>query len=212
MKREEKNLQSRLKIVEGALAEFGEKSYVEASLNNICSTNGISKGIIYHYFKDKDELYLVCVQKCFDALTADLSNLELPEGNDIETTMQCYFDARLSFFGQHPLLFNIFRDAVAVPPLHLREAIGEIKSRFDAFNIEILTKLLEQAKLRKNINIEEAVSNFCHFQDYFNFQYHKVYKNCLRDEPLPKHHEESCKRFLDILLYGMVERETEDEA
>ena len=62
MKREEKNLQSRQRILEGALKEFSAKSYAEASLNNICNDNDISKGIIYHYFKDKDQLYLLCAR------------------------------------------------------------------------------------------------------------------------------------------------------
>lgn len=72
MKRKEKNLQSRQRILEGALKEFSAKSYGEASLNNICNDNGMSKGIIYYYFKDKDELYLLCVKECFDALTSYL--------------------------------------------------------------------------------------------------------------------------------------------
>ena len=38
-----------------AIKEFGRYSFAEASLNNICKEGNISKGIIYHYFKDKDE-------------------------------------------------------------------------------------------------------------------------------------------------------------
>ena len=37
-------------------------------MNNICKNAAISKGIIYHYFKDKDELYLACIQECYRAL------------------------------------------------------------------------------------------------------------------------------------------------
>ena len=206
MKREQKNLLSRQKIVDSALAEFGKKSYAESSLNNICTANGISKGIIYHYFKDKDELYLICIQECFNALMAYLSDLEFPQNGDTLKTLQCYFDARLSFFGSKPLLFKIFCDAIEIPPFHLKEAIAEIKKDFDVFNMMVLTKLLEQAKLRRNINIEDAVSNFCRFQDYFNFRYQKEFESSLKDKSLPKRHEENCQRFLDILLYGMIEK------
>lgn len=206
MRREEKNLQSRLRIMEGALAEFGEKSYSEASLNNICAANGISKGIIYHYFKDKDELYLVCVQKCFDALAENLTGIELPVNQDIKSTLKCYFEARLHFFSSNPLLFNIYCDAVAGQPQHLKEAITNIKRRFDTFNTEKLTQLLEHVKLRESISVEDAVSRYCYFQEYFNFQYQKVLRDGLSDSKQPKHHEESCEQLLDILLYGMVER------
>lgn len=207
MNRNEKNLKSRQKIIAGAQAEFGEKSYSEASLNNICTANGISKGIIYHYFKDKDELYLVCVQECFDALTIELSILEFSEGHHLEQTLQSYFDARLSFFSRFPYFFKIFCDAVAVPPVHLREAIADIKKEFDAFNIEILTRLLEQVKLRNTISIEEAVSYIYQFQNFFNFQYQKEFECGINIGALSKQHEESCKRFLDIILHGMIARD-----
>ena len=61
MKREEKNQQTKRRIMESALKEFAEQGYGASSVNNICSCEGVSKGIIYHYFQTKDELYLVCV-------------------------------------------------------------------------------------------------------------------------------------------------------
>ncbi|MFR6100649.1 MAG: TetR/AcrR family transcriptional regulator, partial [Longibaculum sp.] len=61
MKREEMTKVMRMKIIESALQEFNDKSYEKASMNHICQIGNISKGIIYHYFKDKDELYLECV-------------------------------------------------------------------------------------------------------------------------------------------------------
>ena len=56
MKREEKNQQTRRRIMDSALAEFAEKGYGGSSVNTICAAQGISKGIVYHYFENKDEL------------------------------------------------------------------------------------------------------------------------------------------------------------
>lgn len=53
MKREEKNLQTRRRIMDSALNEFSKQGYGASSINTICSAQGISKGIIYHYFKIK---------------------------------------------------------------------------------------------------------------------------------------------------------------
>lgn len=72
MKREEKNALSRQRILNAAMEEFSGKGYEGASLNTICSEKGISKGIIYHYFKDKNKLYLLCVEECFREVTAYL--------------------------------------------------------------------------------------------------------------------------------------------
>ena len=87
MKREEKNQISRQRILESAAKEFAEKGYGLSSINVICAEGDISKGILYHYFKDKDELYLTCVQACFDGLTAALK-AALPDSvGDIQSRM-----------------------------------------------------------------------------------------------------------------------------
>ena len=72
MKQEEKSALARRRILDAAMREFAHKGYEGASLNTVCAENGISKGIIYHHFRDKSELYLLCVEECFDALTASL--------------------------------------------------------------------------------------------------------------------------------------------
>ncbi len=42
--------------------------YDAVSLNAICGKYQIAKGLIYHNFKNKDELYLYCVKKSFEKL------------------------------------------------------------------------------------------------------------------------------------------------
>ena len=86
-----------------SMKEFSEKGYEGASLNNVCLAEGISKGIIYHHFKDKNELYLLCVQKCFDELTLYLKKAAEKMTGSAEEQLQSYFRARLGFFAENPL-------------------------------------------------------------------------------------------------------------
>jgi len=44
-----------------ALKFFVENDYDRASLNNIAEAMGVTKGAIYHYFKNKDELFEECI-------------------------------------------------------------------------------------------------------------------------------------------------------
>lgn len=202
MKRDEKNIQTRQKIIDGALREFSEKSYGEGSLNTICSAENISKGIIYHYFKDKDELYLTCVQDCFDALTDYLDGVVVTKNVPIEQGLANYFDARITFFAQHPIYLGIFCSAVMNPPSHLLCALGEVTAKFDSQAIFILTQLLETVKLCPGITMQEVVDVFREYQDFVNarFQMKSFGESTLKE------HEARCRRSLQILLYGVVER------
>ncbi|MEG2929879.1 MAG: TetR/AcrR family transcriptional regulator [Oscillospiraceae bacterium] len=203
MKRDEKNLLSRRKILDSAFQEFGQQGYGLSSINNICTEGDISKGIIYHYFKDKDELYLVCIRELFDSLTEHLrKELSHVDGTN-EVRLEGYFEARLRFFHKNPLYHKLFCDVIVAPPAHLAQAISEIKADFDALNISVLTELLQSAKLRSDVTIQSAVETFRLYQDFANARYQM--------EPDGAHdldkHEKICKRSLSILLYGVIERD-----
>lgn len=203
MKREEKNLQSRQKIMDAALKEFGEKSYAEASLNTVCKEGDISKGIIYHYFKDKDELFLACVKECFDALTAHLREQIALDGGEPKEVLRQYFDARIRFFDCNPIYLKLFCSAAIMPPSHLEAAILEIRRDFDALNVSMLTTILKKVSLRSDITVEEVVDEFKLYQDFVNAQYQM---QTIHQVDI-KEHEKRCSRTLEILLYGVVTRE-----
>lgn len=202
MKREEKNQQTRRRILESALAEFSEQGYGASSVNTISNGEGLSKGIIYHYFPTKDDLYLACVEECFQMLTGHLQSHTNMVGQTAEERLEQYFRVRLDFFEQNPQYQRIFCDAVIMPPAHLEASIQEKKAPFDRFNIDSLNRMLEPVSLRSDLSREDVVDTFRQYQDYINARYQMTgsEKIDIRD------HEESCRRALRILLYGVVER------
>lgn len=202
MKREEKNQQTRRRILESALAEFAEQGYGASSVNTISNGNGLSKGIIYHYFPTKDDLYLACVEECFQMLTGHLQSHTNMEGQTAEERLEQYFRVILDFFEQNPQYQRIFCDAVIMPPAHLETSIQERKAPFDRFNIDSLNRMLEPVSLRSDLSREDVVDTFRQYQDYINARYQMTG----REQINIRDHEESCRRALRILLYGVVER------
>lgn len=205
MKREEKNKIVIRKILDSALQEFGSNGYGLSSINNICTNGGISKGVLYHHFQDKDELYIACVKECFDHLTTYLREHISETGKSPEEKLGIYFDARLVFFEQNPLHQKLFCSAVILPPPQLAAAIKSAKADFDSFNIAFLTQILEQFQLRPDVNINEAVELFRSYQDFVNAQVQMEPIN----ETTIKKQEQMRRRAVQTLLYGVVERKGE---
>lgn len=206
MNREEKNILRRQQIIHSAIAEFGMNSYVEASLNAICRNGNISKGIIYHYFKDKDDLYLVCVTECFNSLVSFL-NSEKIAFNNVEQAIEKYLDLRHQFFKAHPDFSNIFTNALLQPPKHLIEQIKEIKAELDNFNIHFCEQLLEHVNLKRDVCREEAIEYFLIFQESFNYYFqNKAYGDFRK---LFDEHELKLRKLLKIMFYGIAKEETE---
>lgn len=199
MNREEKNQQTLRKILDGALAEFSGQGYGGSSINRLCAAQDISKGIVYHYFDTKDALFLACVEECFRQLTDFIRVRMDPARGSAEARLECYFNARWTFFREHPVYQRIFCEAVMTPPAHL---IGEIRRRrqdFDDLNTEILEELLSSVPLRPDITKEEAADTFRQFQDFVNARCHTAETDFAA-------RERSCRRTLNVLLYGVMER------
>lgn len=101
MKKEEKTQLTRERILQAAIKEFGANGYTGASINTICET-GISKGLLYHNFKNKDAVYLACIRVCFEKMTEYLGK------QDIGSDLQSYMNARFRFFREYENEARIF--------------------------------------------------------------------------------------------------------
>lgn len=113
MRQLEKTKNTYNKILSSAITEFGEKGYDNTSLNVICSKYNISKGLIYHNFKNKDELYLHSVEKCINKLVDYLKQEDYSANNPWEN-MKKLLRLRREFFDQ----FQNYRNVFLVPFYH----------------------------------------------------------------------------------------------
>ena len=180
----------------GAVAEFAQRGYAAGSINTICASEGISKGIIYHYFETKDELYLACVEECFLKLTEFLQGRLTGEGSPQER-LESYFSARAAFFHDKPMYQSIFCEAVVSPPANLAAEIDGRKRPFDELNIRVLESLLENMPLRDGVSVPEVVELFRQYQDFINAT-SRTQDFAQRDE--------RCKKALDLILYGVIRK------
>lgn len=203
MRKEEKTRRTYERIMSAAIAEFGVKSYDSASLTTLCNENQISKGLIYHNFKNKDELYLKCVEECFEKMTEYLKNSEY-KAESIQESLHNLFQARQQFFKENPYYCNIFFNTVLQPPKHLYSRIHVLRQKYDDFNINCFRELLQQIHLRDGITIDAAMEYFMVFLEMFNGYFQS--KSCETEDihALIEDHEVNLSKILDIMLYGVA--------
>lgn len=208
MKQVEKTKQTYDKILHAAIIEFGNKNYESASLNVVCSKNNISKGLIYHNFKNKEELYLCCAKECFSKLSAYLKHGDYSEDNAF-SNLTTLFELRQEFFHKNPSYKKMFFQVIFMPPKNLLTQIKNIKKEFDNFHVEIFKKLLNHINLRDNIDESMAIEYFLFYQEMFN----RYFQNkALGDEEflqLIEDHESRLLNMLNIMLYGIAKQNTE---
>lgn len=203
MKQEERTKRTYQRILSAAIAEFGSKSYESASVNSICSDYHIAKGLIYHNFENKDQLYLRCVKACFDELTAYLESASYPP-DDVAGSLRLLLARRQTFFTDHPPYKALFFQTLFQPPLHLANEIRALRRAFDAFHAARYQELLDHIVLRDGITAQAAIAYFFIFQEMFNGYYQTQAADGTDLTLLIENHESKLPALLDLMLYGVA--------
>lgn len=202
MKQEERTRLTQRKIINAAMHEFSEKSFAEASINTICGQDGISKGIVYHHFKDKDNLYLACARECFGAFESYLKDNLILNEQDPGSRLVQYFSIRQRFFELNPYYRGFFNQIMTVTPNHLRDEINELRVSLRQYNVIVLAEILGESTLRKDITFDEASEILLFLQGAL------VSSNSMREAASigPNATESLALRWVDILLHGILEK------
>lgn len=202
MKRTERTALTVLKIQEAALEEFGVNGYAGGTINNICK-RGINKGLIYHNFKDKDELYLACLKNSCEKL---ISLIEKSGG--ISDQLQ-YMKSRMHFFTEYPNEAHIFFEAILQPNEKLRDRIKLILEPFEEINEKIYRRVVSGITLRDGITEEDAIDYFRQMQRMFNGYFSSsAYRYTMLDDQI-REHEINLAKLLDFMLYGIAKGGTQ---
>lgn len=201
MKREEQKQQSKLKIINAALEEFGQNDYFTASTNNICKNNGISKGLLFHYFTTKDEIFMECVKKCFDELSLYIEEHIHTSGGTIEELLGRYMECRMEFFKEYPYYKKIFHTVVFNTPIHLAGEVEQSRKRLNEVNELFLSKVLENVELKDGINQAEVIRVII---DFGNFLLSKHRPKDNLEENFMKELIEEFIQMMKMLFYGII--------
>ena len=200
MTQEEKTKKTREKLINSAIIMFGEKGYDGFSINEFCRTYNIFKGILYHNFSGKDDLYLEGAKKCYSEFT------EFMENSGKISDIKQYTKIRMNFFIKHQTYEKFFFEVLLRPPLNLLEKIRIIQQKQIEFNKQIFRNLISNTSLREKITVEDALDYFDIMQEVFNRKFIKFSKNAENLDTLSKYHEEKIETFIDYLLYGIIEK------
>src|SRR6202034_4206318 len=101
------------RILDAAAHLFAERHYHQVRVEDVAAKAGVSKGAVYLYFKDKDDLYLALIlhgmQGLLDGVRKRLQGLQSPEEKLLP-----YVNEVFDYFAKAPhLLELILRAAVS---------------------------------------------------------------------------------------------------
>lgn len=143
-------------IWEACLEEFSEKGYDRASTNSIAERAGVSKGLLFHYFKNKQQLYRELVEWCMSEVETYVL-AKIPEGRGFVETMVSLAEVKMQFYKDNPRHFSLIVQAFYNPPEHHRDEIQKIHGKMVARGREIVRQLLALLPMAPETDPERAL-------------------------------------------------------
>jgi TetR/AcrR family transcriptional regulator len=93
-------------ILAAAVAEFTEKGYAGARIDSIAERSGANKRMIYHYFGDKDGLYLAVLESAYVDIRSSEAELQLANLEPVRA-IERLVDFTWSYFLKHPEFLSL---------------------------------------------------------------------------------------------------------
>ena len=209
MTQKERQERSREEICQAALEEFGVLGYDKVSIERICGQHGISKGMMYHYYANKDELFLVCVERTFANLKIYIErNTSELAGQNVLEEIKNFFMIRERYFQLYPGQKVIFEDAILRPPKHLAEQIQKLRGPIREVNREFICQLIKKMPLRPEVDPQKA-ARYLESVEYFFQSVMQKYQDDRATEDLHTVFE-TAGEMLDMFLFGIL-RQSEAE-
>lgn len=144
------------RILKAALDEFAENDYEQASTNRIVKNAEIGKGMLFYYFKNKQELYDYLVDYSLTLVMDDYLNLiDEKEPDFIERYKQAA-KVKIAAYVENPSVFNFLGTLMLKPNLELR---ADLMARFGKLQEVGYAKLyrgIDKNLFRDDIDAEKA--------------------------------------------------------
>lgn len=94
--------EKRLKIINAGLLVFGQHEYKRASTDEIAFQAGISKGLLFYYFKNKQSFYLYLFDYCYRILGSLMQDPQFETIDDFFNLMRFGAEKKLSLLQKYP--------------------------------------------------------------------------------------------------------------
>jgi len=159
MHQQDRSDRSRKAILDKALSLFSKQGYHGTSTREVAAAAGLSTGIVYHHFPDKEAIFRALLERYFAILAApDFPfNRALAEGafpDDLEKLGRA---SRESVRRYKAYVALIYVDVVEFEGKHIRRFYAEMAHRFEAFMSAHPGQAALRRKLRPGVSPVSAI-------------------------------------------------------
>ncbi|MEH7353408.1 TetR/AcrR family transcriptional regulator [Neobacillus drentensis] len=145
------------RIINAAIKEFAQKGYDHASTNEIVKEAGISKGLLFHYFGNKKQMFLFLFDHCYE-LIADhfYQKIDLTE-KDFFTRIRQAVIIKMELLKTYPDLFKFIEEAYLEDSPEVKMEVDKKIKELNEVNLGKVYEGIDFSKFRNDMDIEKIL-------------------------------------------------------
>jgi len=153
-------------ILSAGILCFGQSGYEKTSVSEIAKAAGISKPAVFHYFGNKQDLFIyLCRYACNEVVSVITEGTE-----DYFQSLQLALQIQLRLIKKHPGLYEFLQITREVNDAELLETVLSINKEYTEPNVHKVFTNVDWSKFRDEynrdtiLNITRWVGNGCMLQ------------------------------------------------
>ncbi|MEH7095887.1 TetR/AcrR family transcriptional regulator [Neobacillus vireti] len=141
------------RIINAAVKEFAQKGYDKASTNEIVKEAEISKGLLFHYFKNKKQLFLFLFDHCIQIITDDFyKKVDFTETDFFKRIRNAVL-IKMDLLAKYPDIFKFIEEAYMDDAADIRTEISKKVKALNQINFGKIYEGIDLSKFRDDIDI-----------------------------------------------------------
>lgn len=202
------NEEKKNKIINACLEEFAENGYEKASTNTMVIKAGISKGLLFHYFENKKNIYLYLVDYSMKHFLDRFYDNDFKVSSDLFERIMCRGIIKMKIAGEQPLMYKLVMEAFVDTPDGMQEEMNIRYKKMYEEHMPVVFEDIDYSLFREDIDKQKAIEFMllC-FDSIFN-----KYMKMVKDKAIGLGLEEIDKIvgeyyvFIDMIKYGIYRK------
>jgi TetR/AcrR family transcriptional regulator len=156
MKSKTRTRDARTRIVDAAIAEFAARGFEAASTNTIAREAHVAKGLLFHHFGSKEDLYLALVRQITEQVTEEVFAID-PMPTDLFERLHAFAIQKLRIFQRDPAAFQLLMTSSDAPPA-IVDQLEEYRVSTRVVTWPRFLDGIDTSRLRPGITLESAIA------------------------------------------------------
>lgn len=147
--------EKQLKIINAGFEYFGKYGYKGANTEDIANRAGISKGLLFYYFKNKESYYLFLCEFCQNLMLESFQETDFQEITDFFELIDFATKAKLKIITEYPFITDFSVNLIADKSIKAGSKSEEYVNNAIYNSFDIYFKNIDFTPFKEEIDVKK---------------------------------------------------------